>query len=729
MLKRPLCLLCLLVLAGVWLAQTMEFPGFQDVPISSSVQEYLTSHPQCQILGTTVQRHQGETSQSVTLEHVSLITQSEKIPIYNVKLYLDSPSLPAIGSRILAEAQLEQAEEPGNPGEFDPRPYYAMDDIYYLGWKGKILKTSSSYSVWQEGMCRLRETLTRNFETMAHDQGSVLSAMLLGEKSALEPETKAYYQMAGIIHILAISGLHISMIGMGLYRLCQKAGAGLWISGFLSLLLMIQYGTFTGSGTATMRAVVMFLLSVGALLTGRCYDGFTALALSALLLVAEHPACIYNSGFLLSFGAVAGIYYFQPLLDKKWTTGFCAQLFTIPVLLWFYGELSLYGILLNLLLLPTVSIVLVSGIAGGLAGLFSMAVGTVLLLPARGLLLLYEWAARLGCSLPFCTWTAGQPSWLQILFYYSLLFLAAQIWRISKDKEKHLPLSPCRLKFFAILLWLLGTFCLGIHPQEGLSITCLDVGQGDAIVLRMPDGACYLTDGGSESKNCGAYQILPYLKSQGISRVEGIFVSHTDEDHISGIREILQAQIDKTTSVRVKGLFLPQWNVHPQAYEALEKLADLADIPVTYLKEGDSLKRQDVQIQVLAPFREDQTGEDTNASSMVLKLSYGNITGLLTGDIGVEQERKLLEETGKIQFLKAAHHGSKNSSSLEFLQQASPDISFISCGKDNRYGHPHEETLERLNAVKSRIYTTAQRGALTLQTDGRNIKIITFKRE
>ena len=248
-------------------------------------------------------------------------------------------------------------------------------------------------------------------------------------------------------------------------------------------------------------------------------------------------------------------------------------------------------------------------------------------------------------------------------------------------------------------------------------------------MLRMPDGACYLTDGGSESKNCGAYQILPYLKSQGISRVEGIFVSHTDEDHISGIREILQAQIDKTTSVRVKGLFLPQWNVHPQAYEALEKLADQADIPVTYLKEGDSLKRQDIQIQVLAPFREEQTGEDTNASSMVLRLSYGNITGLLTGDIGVEQERKLLEKTGKIQFLKAAHHGSKNSSSLEFLQQASPVISFISCGKDNRYGHPHEETLERLNAVKSRIYTTAQRGALTLQTDGRNIKITTFKRE
>lgn len=178
--------------------------------------------------------------------------------------------------------------------------------------------------------------------------------MVLGEKGELPEETKMRYQMAGIIHILAISGLHISLLGMGLYELLKKAGIGIWGAGFLSLIVMIFYGEMTGESVSAMRAVSMFLIATGAKILGRIYDMMTALSVSAMILLLESPAYLYSTGFLLSFGAVLGVGAVLPVffkffgvknkILKSFMGSVCVQLTTLPVMLWFYGEVSVIGI-------------------------------------------------------------------------------------------------------------------------------------------------------------------------------------------------------------------------------------------------------------------------------------------------------------------------------------------------------------------------------------------------
>lgn len=248
----------------------------------------------------------------------------------------------------------------------------------------------------------------------------IFEAMLLGEKDNLEDEVKIRYQMAGIIHILAISGLHISVLGIGFFDLLKRAGFGNVSAGMVVLSVLLQYGILTGESVSAMRAVGMFLLAVGARIAGRTYDLLTALAVSAVLLLLDAPANLYNSGFWLSFGAVAGLGVVAPVLAgcirvenrlaasvmKTLVSSIAVQMTTFPIMLRIYGEISLAGFFLNLLVLPTVSVVLVSGIAAVVVGMASVGVAVYVVLPGRVLLFLYEKLCELAAGIPFCTWIA-----------------------------------------------------------------------------------------------------------------------------------------------------------------------------------------------------------------------------------------------------------------------------------------------------------------------------------
>ena len=264
---------------------------------------------------------------------------------------------------------------------------------------GKVCDKSTGYSYFRQFLQEIRQKAGTILDEAAGSYAGIFQAMILGERGNLDAETKMQYEMAGIMHILAISGLHISFVGMGFFRLLKKAGAGNGVAGAVSAFLIYAYGIVTGGSVSAMRAVGMFLVLVGAGIAGRSYDLLSAMALSAIVLLLDAPAYLYNVSFLLSFGAVIGIGALTPeicsLLNLKKRTAkslagsVIVWLMTLPIALRAYGEVSLAGVILNLLVLPTSGIVLASGIFALPVGIFVIEIAKRVVFPGKCVLFLY----------------------------------------------------------------------------------------------------------------------------------------------------------------------------------------------------------------------------------------------------------------------------------------------------------------------------------------------------
>ena len=730
--RRPVCLVCLLLILGLYVTDLAGISMINGNPLPVSVQKYISGHSKFTVSGEVQSCQAAEYSLSVYLKQVCLTVGSEQIPIENIKVYLNKEEQIRIGMFLRICGKLEEIPGPRNPGEFDSKQYYGCQKIYYQMKNGEICGKSAEYSYFGQFLQEIRRKAESILDEAAGAYAGIFQAMILGERGNLDAETKMQYQMSGIMHILAISGLHISFVGMGFFRLLKKAGAGNGMAGAVSAFLVYTYGMMTGGSVSAMRAVGMFLILVGAGIAGRSYDLLSAMALSAIVLLLDAPAYLYSVSFLLSFGAVIGIGAVTPEicsllnLEKKIAKSLAGSvivwLITLPIVLCAYGEVSLAGVFLNLLVLPTSGLVLASGIFALPVGTFAVEIAKKVLFPGKCVLFFYEKLCEVVGWIPHSTWIAGSPKLWQCVMYYVMLavIFAGLKWGKNAAGEKAMRSAA------AVILVILAVVFLGYHPREGLVITCLDIGQGDCCVLEMPGGENFLIDGGSSNKkNTAAYQILPYLKNQGIAVLDGIFVSHTDKDHISGIEELLELCAQNLTTVRVKNLILPDWNTTGEEYEKMKMLAGQSNIQIQTGREGNLLKTKEVQIEILAP-ENGADGSDTNEDGMVMEVHFGKFRGLFTGDIGTETEKKLMDLMEDVDFLKVAHHGSKYSTCQEFLNVVNPEIAVISCSAKNTYGHPSADTIKRLEDCGAQVEYTMKSGAITVQTDGDRIWLDRF---
>lgn len=721
--RRPVCLVCLFLMLCLYVTDLVGISMINGNPLPVSVQKYISEHPKLTVSGEVQNCQAAEYSLSVYLKQVCLTVGSEQIPIENIKVYLNKEEQIRIGMFLRVCGKLEEIPGSRNPGEFDSKQYYACQKIYYQMKDGKVCDKSTGYSYFGQFLQEIRQKAGTILDEAAGSYAGIFQAMILGERENLDAETKMQYQMAGIMHILAISGLHISFVGMGFFRLLKKAGAGNGVAGAASAFLIYAYGIMTGGSVSAMRAVGMFLVLVGAGIAGRSYDLLSAMALSAIVLLLDASAYLYSLSFLLSFGAVIGIGALTPEicsllnLEKKTAKSLAGSvivwLMTLPIALRAYGEVSLAGVILNLLLLPTSGIVLASGIFALPVGIFVIEIAKRVVFPGKCVLFLYEKLCEVVGWIPHSTWIAGSPQLWQCAVYYVMLGVAFMGVKWGK-------------KAASVALVILAVVFLGYHSRNGLTITCLDIGQGDCCVLKMPGGENFLIDGGSSNKkNTAVCQILPYLKNQGIATLDGIFVSHTDQDHISGIEELLELCAQNLATVRVKNLILPDWNTTGEEYEKLKMLAEQTGILVQTAREGNLLKTKEAQIEILAP-ENGADGSDTNEDGMVMEVHFGKFRGLFTGDIGAETEKKLLDSMEDVDFLKVAHHGSKYSTCQGFLDVVSPEIAVVSCSAKNTYGHPSADTIKRLEDCGAQVEYTMKNGAITVQTDGEGIWLDRF---
>lgn len=740
---RPLCFVCLALFLFLWGAVLMGGEKWFQELRPSPLDVCAEAGEQIRFTGRVYQREERDAYQILYLKENSVQSEEQSFQISGIMVYDEKKKDLAIGSRLVVEGEAFPQRSARNPGGFDQRIYDRRRGIYGSVWATDIQTAGGGEDWFMEGLCQFRQAWRRQLvKAMGEKDGETLSAILLGEKAGMDPEMKELYQDQGIGHILAISGLHLSLIGLGAYRVLRRGTGSYLAGGAAGIGFLGLYVVMIGLSVSVVRAFLMFLFRIGADMTGRHYDGLTALSFSAAAVLLWRPLSVYDGGFWLSFGAVLGLLLLLPLFRglpcQGFWSSFCVNLVIFPILAWYFFEFPPWSLILNLVVIPLFSVLLVSGLVGSLLLWASIPLGELLLGVCKGIFWLYEGCCRIAALLPGARVITGQPEVWQMVFYYLCLagiFVLLWNWKRKRlnDRFRSGPGHRHRaIPWIGSAVLLIAGIGILLFPAEArgeLSVTVLDVGQGDGIFIRDPAGGTCLIDGGSSSEDqIGRYTLEPFLKSRGVDRLDYVLVSHGDVDHYSGILELIQR---RDQGIDIGTLVLPQRSLWEEQLENLALQAQRAGIPVAVMAPGDVLGRGGMTLTCLQP-GEDFHGEPGNEASLVLALQYGEFDMLFTGDVegkGEDLLTRILEEDYQDvtwDVLKAAHHGSKNSTGEAFLEAAAPSRTLISAGKDNRYGHPHKETLERLREAGSRMYSTADHGAIEVRTDGKSMGITGF---
>lgn len=678
---------------------------------------------------------------------------TKNYPIRNIKCTGKEEKINSLreGMHVRLEGMLVLPELPRNPGQFNQRIYESGKKIDFYLENPTVLEVKEQRSGVREVVEIWKTEMMNRCEKIYPDaEASILEAMLFGEKRELSGDIKELYQAAGISHVLVISGLHISLLALAVAGILRRLGFPMPVWVILSVGVLAGYGILIGQPTTAVRALLMFFVLQGARLLGRSYDLLSALAFAGILMLLDNPDLILDGGCRLSFCAVIGVGWYVSEKNKIFRSigekekrknrgkggkgssagaileniraGWYLWLFTLPVMLDTFYQVSVVGILWNLVAIPLLPVIIASGGLGVVLAGWNIFLGSLAGSPAYGMLQLYQEIGNISEKLPVGMWTPGQPSKPVIAGYYLVIFLLVLVEKQLIKREKRWKIRKIfpGMELCSMLLLLL----LMAHPwQQREKITFLDVGQGDASLLQS-GGQTLLLDGGSTSqKNVGTYVILPYIKQQGISCLEAVVLTHTDQDHINGVTEVLEE--GKKGWLTVKNLMYPYWMEGTEQGKQLKKLAEEAGASCRKIRAGDRLTIGKAEAVVLYPKEQEKIAEP-NAGSLVLFWKWEGVRAMFTGDLPEEKERELLQNLPACEILQVGHHGSATSTCREFLEQVQPSLAVISCAMKNRYGHPSPDTVDRLKKTGCEIRYTMKSGAITIRKRGREILVTEY---
>jgi len=558
-------------------------------------------------------------------------------------------------------------------------------------------------------------------------EGAVLETLLLGGRGRLRPETTQALQKTGLFHLFAISGAHIGIISFFLFGLFRLIRVPARVSYVLLIVLLVFYALLVEGRASVVRAVVMSI----AFLLGRLFwkDAhlLNTIGLSALVILLFNPFQLFDLGFQLTFAATLAIILFYPKiipmmprlpleLSEMFTLSLAAQMGVFPLIASSFHRIIFSGLFLNLIGIPLVSVIMAVGYVF-LPASFIPFLARPFAAALAFLIRFFMASTRLLDGAPFLSYRIPTPKAWVVIGYavFLLLWLLAAKTRILKAA-----FSTGFLVFFVVLI---------LYPfpstSKTLKLTFLDVGQGDSILVEFPGAKKMLVDGGGAPTgtfDLGENVVSPFLWSKGIKHINCLVLTHAHPDHLNGL-------ISVAKNFRVREF----WEaISPPADPKYDELKTaLGAVPQRRVFRGFSRNEDRVRIDVLFPPEEETNiAAADNNLSLVLKVSYGSVSFLLTADIGIEAEQAILDAGDNVRskVLKSPHHGSSSSSSELFLRAAAPEIIVIQVGSGNRYGFPSPEVLSRYEKSGAHIFRTDLHGAVEISTDGTSLAVRTSVR-
>jgi len=655
-----------------------------------------------------------------------------------VKQAAGSP-LAAVNDRLTAAGEIILPHGYQNPG--------LVDTVAGLQRRGVTARMSAAANTvhvqssgrnadWKMRLALWRKTMTANMQkVMPPADAAILTGMLFGGYAGIKPEVVRDFAATGIVHILSVSGTHIALVAGVILWLGRRLHLRFALIALLATGSILFYGCLSGFTPPVVRSVAMGIIALAAVGFGREQDGPGALAVAVLGMLVYQPALIYDISFQLSAGATAGILFFysrtvaQLSFLPDWlrcalAVTWSAQIGVLPFMAWYFNNLSLSSFPANMIVVPIIELLVVLGLAGTLLSLIVPTAGSLILiicslLTGTAVTLTSGLAELPGGTLylPPFTVAGGLVYYMLLAWFYG--YCPANLPR-PQEAARWVWTSFLRTSFL-ITVTVGGLLLFFLYPKP-VGVHFIDVGQGDSTLITTPHGKAVLVDTGGAAGDSttgfdvGERVVFPYLRHYGILSLDYLILTHGHQDHAGGAAGV-------ASHVPVRQVMLAQEEHTPPVQLLLRKMDHNNVIPMI---EGQRILLDGVTFEVL--HSEGSQGSGGNEVSCVIRVSYGRHSFLLTGDLEAQGEAVMLNSRSKIEstVLKVGHHGAGRSTTPAFLQAVNPAYAVISVGSNNRFGHPHIETIQRLSERKVAIYRTDQQGAVAFYTDGEMLSVEPF---
>ena len=593
---------------------------------------------------------------------------------------------------------------------------------------------TNKHKGWESYIVAWRSSLLTLFhEVMPENDAAILNGVLFGGGyNSIRPDVLRDFAATGIIHILSVSGSHIALLTMVMIWLGDRLRVGAAIKIALAGSVMMIYAVLSGLTPPVIRAVIMGWIALLALLTGRDNHGPSALGAAVLVMLAWKPSLLYDISFQLSVSGTAGLVFLYGRIVNsfrffpRWAAAgiavtVAAQAGMLPFLAWYFHSLPVGSILANLLVVPVIEVVIIMGLGACVIALIAVPAAKILLVGCSitiGLAVMMNQAVASIAGLqlylpPFSVWAGG-------MYFFLLAWLAGYMVKIPSP-AKLVSLWP---RHTAAALVLLGALLIGWtwlpRPAE---VHFIDVGQGDAALIITPHRRAVLVDTGGTAGDASRFDIgervvAPYLKHQGVTELDFLILTHGHQDHAGGAAAM-------AATIVVKNIMIAPEKFSDSIRALLRHRNSGTVIPAS---SGQTILIDGVTISIIHAAAAVNQQRRSNETSSLIRVAYGGHSFLLTGDLEQRQELQAVTQGfAPATVLKVAHHGARTSSSPQFLQMAKPQYAVISVGANNRFGHPHNDVLQRLAGSGTKVYRTDLQGAILFKSDGRQLTVTPFK--
>ena len=673
------------------------------------------------------------------------------------------------GDKIFITGEFQEPQGMRNEGGFNYKEYLKSLNIYG-SVKAKNIKVieQNKGNIFMNFTYKISDEIKENIEEfMGEKYSGLLLGLLLGDSSKIDENIEENFKITSLTHILAVSGAQVSYIIAAMYSLLKRK-IGIQKTRVVIIASLIFYMTLTGFSPSIVRAGIMGIILMISGLVFRKNDIINSIAISLFFMLVYNPFLLENVGLQLSYLGTIGIIGFNKTIililkniqirNKKWkykinrklilliskikeilAVTMSASLAVVPVMIYHFNLFGTYFLITNLLASIIIGPITLLGTLLVIISFISINIAKVLSYILKFLIDILLFISSFS-KLPISKIYIPTPTITFIIIIYLSLIISLFIYKVFHERNPNTTilrvrnlLALVKYKFKQnrddvikkiIIISIIISLCMIFIPRD-LQINFVDVGQGDSTFIITPKNETILIDGGGSntgSFDVGENTLLPYVLDKGYNKIDFMIISHFDSDHVGGLLTILE-------EIKVEKILIAKQEEQSENYKRFLNIVKEKNIPVIIGKEGDKINiEKDLYLDILFPESEQIEENMINNNSLVFNMHYNNFSMLFTGDIEEIAEKRIIEITNKSRLkadiIKIPHHGSKTSSTRELLERVLPKIALIGVGKDNLFGHPSSETIDKLDELEIKTYRTDINGEIMINVNKSGIRRI-----